>query len=278
MILVTGGSGQLGTAFRRLLPDAVFPARSEFDLSEPESIPGVLDRLRPTTIINCAAYTAVDRAESEPDVAMDVNGHSVGALARWAGRNGARLATFSTDYVFDGVSLDPYVESSPTHPLNVYGASKLLGERLAAESDAGALVVRTAWLLSTTHPNFVSKILERARRGPVQVVTDQTGCPTFVDDLARASAALLDGGATGLCHVVNSGSATWFDLAVAAVTAAGLDPALVEPTTSDSFPTEARRPAHSVLASERSDVAATPHWRDRIGDLVSRISAEGPGS
>ena len=272
MIVVTGGSGQLGTAFRELLTDSVFPSRSDLDLTEPHLLEPGLERLNPSAVINCAAYTRVDDAESEPDLARVVNADAVRALAEWTAAAAIPFVTFSTDYVFDGEASEPYTESSETHPLTVYGMTKREGERLALDANPQSLVIRTAWLLSSTHPNFVSKIVGRARHGPDRVVTGLTGSPTMVGDLAERAWSLVRSGISGIIHVVNAEPATWFDLARAAVAAAGLDPGLVEPTTSDSFPMAARRPRYSVLGTERAaetDMAPPSPWWGRVADLVA---------
>jgi dTDP-4-dehydrorhamnose reductase len=271
VIVVTGGSGQLGTAFRRLLPDASFPDRHTLDLTTPHRLAGVLDELSPTAIINCAAYTAVDRAESEPEVAMRVNAESVGVMAEFAARRSIPFLTFSTDYVFDGESPDPYVESSPTNPINQYGRSKLAGEEATLAAHPEALVVRTSWVLSGTHRNFVTAILKRAREQGARVVNDQRGCPTVVSDLAPASLAAWHKEVTGILHLTNTGATTWFDLATEAATLAGFPASVIEPIGSDEYPTAARRPRNSVLASERLGalgLPSLPHWRDSLPALV----------
>ena len=223
-------------------------------------------------MINCAAYTDVEAAESEESVATTINGSAVGVIGQWAADRKGRLLTFSTDYVFDGTATTPYTESSATGPLNAYGRSKLVGERLALTS--GALVVRTSWLVSGSHPNFVSTILEAARSRPVQVVDDQVGSPTVASDLARVSWAALTEGATGLLHVTNQGQASRFDLARRALMEAEMDPGLVVPRSSRERPTIVRRPAYSVMTSERLQelgLPPPPHWEESLGAVVAEI-------
>lgn len=277
MVLITGAAGQLGTAFRSLLPHATFLTRSDLDLAEPRNVAGVLDHHRPDVVINCAAYTNVDAAESDEDRALRVNGESVGEMARWTAANNARLITFSTDYVFAGTQPGAYLESSPTGPVSAYGRTKLAGERAALAADLGSLVIRTSWVISGTHSNFVATILKLVRAQSVRVVDDQHGRPTVADDLARSTLAAIDGRATGILHLSNQGATTWFELAQAAVEAAGLDPDLVTPCSTDEFPRPAPRPANSVLASERLDelgLKPLPHWRASLPDVVKALLAE----
>lgn len=278
MIVVTGGSGQLGTAFRDLLPKAAFPGRNLVDLTRPHSLPASLERLAPSLLVNCAAYTAVDRAESEPELAMTVNGVAVEALARFAARAGIGMVTFSTDYVFDGETPEPRVESSPTSPINAYGVSKRAGEEAALDVGGQVLVIRTSWLLSGTHRNFLTAILGRARQGEVRVVDDQHGSPTFASDLAASTLAAVQAGATGLLHLAGPTPTTWFGLAVEATRLAGLNPILVTPIPTSDYLTPARRPRYSILASERAralGLAPMPPWRQVLPGVVDRLSRSG---
>jgi dTDP-4-dehydrorhamnose reductase len=278
-VLVTGATGQLGTAIRSVLPQATFLTRRDLDLSDTASIPGVLSARRPSAVINCAAYTDVDLAESEEDLATTVNGDAVGVLAEWCAGHAIPFVTFSTDYVFDGRSVNPYVESDPVGPIGAYGRSKLRGEELALERYPGALVVRTSWVISATHDNFISTMLRLAQRGPLKVVDDQRGRPTIAGDLAVATVAALENGLHGIVHLANEGETTWYGLATAAIQLAGLDAALVDPCTTDEFPTVASRPAYSVLGTERADGPQLPAWTSSLPSLVAgqvqRIWASG---
>ncbi|MGB8361858.1 MAG: dTDP-4-dehydrorhamnose reductase [Acidimicrobiia bacterium] len=253
--------------------DCIALFRQVLDIGQTAAIPATLDQVDPEAVINCAAYTKVDQAEDEEELATTVNGTAVGILAEWCARRGRPLLTFSTDYVFDGQSDTPYLESSPTDPVNAYGRSKLVGEQTAVGS--GALVVRTSWVISGSHQNFVATMLRLAGEGKnLRVVDDQFGCPTIARDLAVTSHQALRTGAQGLLHVTNQGPTTWFQLARAAVDLAGLDPALVTPCPTDAYPTKARRPAYSVLASERAaglGVELPPHWETSLPDVVSEI-------
>jgi dTDP-4-dehydrorhamnose reductase len=273
VILVTGGSGQLGTAFRRLLDDGAFPTRSELDLSRPGTLADRLRGFDPDAVINCAAYTAVDAAEDDEGLATVVNGDAVGVLAGYAARRGIPFVTFSTDYVFDGTATQPYVESSPTNPVNAYGRSKQAGE-VAALRHPGSLVVRTSWVISGTHPNFVATMLRLAAQRELRVVDDQHGCPTVASDLAAAVLHALDSGVTGVLHLANRGATTWFDLARAAVAEAGLDPERISACTTAEYPTRARRPVYAVLASERLvelEIDPLPEWRESLPTVVAGL-------
>ena len=274
MILVTGGAGQLGTAFRRVVPGARFVDLAEVDLTRFDRLVAALGEMCPEAIVNCAAFTAVDRAEAEEAPATRVNGAAVGVMAAYAAGRRIPFLTFSTDYVFPGTGAEPYVESAPTSPVNAYGRSKLAGERAALEACPEALVVRTSWLVSRTHPNFVATMLRLAAEREVRVVDDQWGCPTVVDDLAPAAWAALQAGVSGLLHLTNAGETTWFRFARAAVALAGLDSGRIVPCTTAEYPTPARRPAYSVLGSERRrplGLPDLPHWEESIPAVVEGL-------
>ena len=279
MIAVLGARGQLGSAFCRLLGAAAAAVtRAELDLTDLEAIVPWVKTHRPEVIVNCAAYTAVDAAEEDKATARRVNAEAVGVLAEAARNEGARLVTFSTDYVFDGTKPEPYVESDPPRPLSVYGRTKAEGERLALEANPEALVVRTSWVLSGTHPNFAATMLRLIRRGPVRVVEDQKGRPTIVDDLAEATMACLDAGVAGIVHLTNQGETTWYGLAKEVAAIAGLDPDRVSPCTTLEYPRPAPRPANSVLDSERLagfGVAPLPHYRPSLERVVAELVARG---
>lgn len=273
-VLVLGANGQLGSAFTRLLENAVPVTRDTLDLATApvDEMRQLFLDIRPGAVINCAAYTRDDAAESDEEGATEVNGRAVGRLSEAAADCGVPLVTYSTDYVFDGSGDSPYVESDPPNPLNAYGRSKLLGEELALQHDGQTLIIRTSWVVSGTHKNFVSAILGRVRAGEaVRVVNDQWGCPTIVDDLATATLSALGADARGILHLTNSGPTTWFEFAQAIVRLAGFDPSLVRPCSTDEYPTIARRPAYSVLGSERmSDlqIPPLPHWERSLSRVV----------
>jgi len=271
-VVITGAGGQLGTAIATLAPAAVALSRSDLDLADVASIEEVLRDVGPSLIINCAAYTAVDDAEEEEELATVVNGEAVGAMSRVSADLGARFVTFSTDYVFDGQAVEPYVESDPTDPINAYGRSKLVGERLALAQNPSAVVVRTSWVVSATHDNFVSTMLKLVSQGrELSVVSDQKGNPTIAVDLARAALKIGLGTMSGIVHVTNSGSTTWFDLARESLAIAHLDASAVSPCTTADYPTPAVRPAFSVLGSERrteSGIGELPPWQESLVGVI----------
>lgn len=275
MTVVTGVTGQLGTAFRLLLGDrATYLTRDDLDLADPGAVGPTLEALRPTIVINCAAYTAVDAAEDDERTAMLINGEGVAALAESTAKLGARLVTFSTDYVFDGSKHDAYVETDPPNPINAYGRTKLAGEQAALEANQKTLVIRTSWVLSGTHPNFAATMLRLVEAGTVRVVDDQYGHPTLVNDLANGTLAAIDAGATGLLHLTNRGVTTWFGLARDVAAMAGLDPDRIEPISTADYPTPARRPANSVLDSVRlNDLAIEPlpDFHESLNAAVARL-------
>lgn len=272
MIIVTGGGGQLGTAMRAVLPQARFLTRAELDLARRDVAFRIAEYV-PSAIFNCAAYTDVDGAEREEDEAFRINADAVGELAEYAARFDIPFVTFSSDYVFAGDAQVPYTESFPPGPLNAYGRSKLAGEKQALEAYPRALVIRTSWLVSGTHDNFVTAILRRARSGErLQVVADQFGRPTIAADLAQATMAAVSTGIGGLLHLSNSGMTTWFDFAQRVVQLAGFSASVVRPCTSDDYSTVADRPAYSVLESERLasiGIAPLPPWEDSLPAVVA---------
>jgi dTDP-4-dehydrorhamnose reductase len=276
MIVVTGASGQLGTAFRRLLSDrdVRYLDEDELDFENLEEIPQVLAAINPSLVINCAAYTAVDAAEENERLARIVNTTAVGELARASADIGAQFVTFSTDYVFDGTKVGGYLESDPTDPVSVYGRTKADGERLAQAAHPGSLIVRTSWLLSGTHANFASTMIKLINRGPVKVVDDQRGRPTLANDLARVTLDAVDHGATGVVHLANEGPTTWYGLARDIAVIANLDVDRVTPCSTDEFPRPAPRPANSVLDSERVSgfgIEPMPHYRHGLEAAVESL-------
>lgn len=274
MILVTGGSGQLGTAIRTILPEAAYPPREMLDLAAPDTLEGIVADFSPEAIINCGAYTAVDQAEVEVATAFAVNATAVGALASVAASRVIPFVTVSTDYVFDGMARDPYVESSPTGPLNAYGRSKLAGEAAALAAHPGALVIRTSWVFSATHDNFVAATLRRAAAGEALAVTDQRSAPTAADDLAAALITAMTAGATGILHLANQSHASRFELAVESARFAGIDVDRIVAVDSARFDSAAPRPAYSVMRSERLDTLGLEPlrpWQDALAPVVAAI-------
>ena len=256
----------------RMLPNAVGLTRSEVDLSDPGALRRSLDKLSCETLVNCAAYTAVDDAETDESAAKVVNADSVGIMADWAATRAVRFVTFSTDYVFDGSKVGAYVESDSPNPESAYGRTKLAGEQLVREANPDALILRTAWVISGTHPNFVATILRLAREKEISVVDDQHGSPTIADDLAHHAMQLVNAGATGVVHATNPGATTWYGLARAAAELAGLDFDRISPCTTADFPRPAPRPANSLLVSGRYEqVGVMPEWRASLPAVVEGI-------
>ncbi len=266
-LLITGAAGMLGTdvqlAARAAGHDVLALARAQLDVSDREAVRRAVTEARPDAIINCAAYTNVDGAEAYPDGAASVNATAPGLLGEAAAAVGAWVLHVSTDYVFDGTKTAPYVESDPTGPRSVYGSTKLLGERaLALAAPAAHTVVRTSWLFGAAGPCFPATMLRLAAEGaPLTVVEDQRGCPTFTGHLAPA---LVELAATrrlpGLVHLAAAGDCSWFEFAREIVRATGSE-VTVQPCSTEAFPRPARRPAYSVLRSERPDAPILPDWR-----------------
>jgi dTDP-4-dehydrorhamnose reductase len=270
--LITGARGQLGAALCASAPPGTSVtalARDALDITDRKAVLEAIARLAPDLIINAAAYTAVDRAEQEAELAHRVNRDAAGHLAEAAQARGARLITLSTDYVFDGMKHSPYQPGDATNPLNVYGASKLAGERVVAERTEGrALIVRTAWVYAREGKNFVNTMLRLLREKPeVRVVDDQVGTPTCAGGLAAALWRFAATPARGIYHWTDAGVTSWYDVAVeirralaAATPAAPL--AQVRPIPSSAYPTPTRRPLYGVLDKRASWELIGPgeHW------------------
>ncbi|MFC6013841.1 dTDP-4-dehydrorhamnose reductase [Nocardia lasii] len=272
-VLVTGAGGQLGQQLLRLAPTARAVSRAELDITDRAAVEAALTP--ETVVLNCAAYTAVDAAETEVEAAFAANATGPAVLAAACAAVGARLIHVSTDYVFPGNARLPYEPADPTGPATVYGRSKLAGERAVLE--LGGQVVRTAWVYSGVEGDFVATMRRlEAERDTVRVVNDQFGSPTYAADLAAALLELSTRPATPrVLHATNSGTATWFDLAVAVFTDLGADPARVRPCTSSEFPRPAPRPAYSALSPAGwNDAGLTPlrPWRIAVTDALRRLS------
>ncbi len=254
-VLVTGARGMLGSV---LVEELAARCRvtcvdaGDFDITDADLTMEAIRGAAPEVVINCAAYTDVDGAESDAARAHDVNARGAGNIAAAAAAAGARLVHISTDYVFDGSKSAPYEVDDPTSPINVYGASKLAGEELVARSGAPWLIVRTSWLYGHKGPNFVETIIrEAARRPALNVVDDQVGAPTNARDLAGVVRELAERRADGIVHATNSGSTSWFGFAELIVETAGLSDVRVRPVGSEAFPRPAARPRNSLLSLRR---------------------------
>ncbi len=278
-LLVTGAGGMLGRAVvgaaQRLGHDVRATTRAELDVTDPGALAQAVARRRPDAIVNCAAYTDVDGAESDRLAAFAINGKGAGNVAAAAANAGAAIVHVSTDYVFDGAKREPWLESDPVAPLGAYGASKLAGERAVAAANPAHAIVRTAWLFGAGGKNFVDTMLALgAEREEVSVVTDQVGCPTWTGHLAGALVELAERPAeTGVHHIAGAGSCSWNELAIEVFDRAAID-CRVLPTTTASFPRPAPRPAYSVLGSERRDPLVLPAWQDGVtAYLATRVTA-----
>jgi dTDP-4-dehydrorhamnose reductase len=272
---VTGAGGQLATAFTRVLEDEVFLSREEaLDIRDADAVRTAIHGFAPDVVLHCAAFTDVDGAEADPEAAEGVNVLGTRNIVRAVRGTHTAVVYFSTDYVFDGRKGSLYVESDAPNPLNVYGRTKLAGEREVL-AWAHGFVVRTSWLFSETGRNFVKTILaaarERAVTGePLQVVDDQVGSPTYAGHLAAAVDEALQGGlGPGLYHLAGSGYGSWCELAREVVQVAGLD-VTVEPITTAEAGRPARRPAFSALTTERP-VPRLPHWAEGVAETVDRL-------
>ena len=255
-ILVTGANGQLGREMQRL--SAVSPNNytftdvAELNVTDAGAVRQAVAQTRAEVIVNCAAYTNVERAEEDEEAADRLNRGAAENLARAAEANGATLFHVSTDYVFDGTAHLPYTEDAPTAPLGVYGRTKLAGERAVAESGCKYLTFRTAWLYSEYGNNFLKTMLRlTAEKERLNVVFDQAGTPTYAGDLAMTIFSIVEGGYfagnEGLYHFSNEGVASWYDFAAEIAAAAGHDKCRIRPCRTAEFPTKAARPAYSVL-------------------------------
>ncbi|GAA2153032.1 dTDP-4-dehydrorhamnose reductase [Actinomadura napierensis] len=266
--LVTGAGGMLGTDVVARLDDVVAPGRGELDLTDAGAVREALRRHRPETVVNCAAWTAVDDAETHEDAALAVNGTAVEALVAGCAEIGAKLVQVSTDYVFPGTATEPYPEDAPTAPVNAYGRTKLAGETAVLGYERG-YVVRTAWLYGANGPSFVRTMARLAReRDTVEVVDDQAGQPTWTGDLADRIIALARADApAGAYHGTNAGRTTWYGLAREVFALLGLDPDRVRATTSEKFVRPAPRPAFSVLGHGRwaaAGLAPMRGWQEAL--------------
>ena len=280
-ILLFGANGQLGTKLKSLLATrgtvrAV--GHAELDLRDLTTLRAFILGTNPALIVNAAAYTAVDAAESDAENAQLVNAQAPRVMAEAARDCNALFVHYSTDYVFDGTAHTPYTEESPVSPLGVYGASKLAGEQAVAASGAAHLILRTAWLYSNRGKNFLNTMLRlAAERDELRVVNDQAGCPTYADLVAVASLQMLDGlyvngqlraDRCGLYHVASQGETTWWGFARRIIELAGFGERVrVLPITTADYPTPAKRPAYSVLSSDKLERVfgiRLPHWEDGL--------------
>ncbi len=284
-ILVTGSNGQLGSELRELAP--LFPQykfcfffRAELPVTSREEVEQTFARVRPQYVINCAAYTAVDKAETEKEDAIAINATAVGLLAGAAKKEGARFLHISTDYVFDGEAETPLTEEHPVAPVNFYGQTKLQGEREAMQRNPESIIIRTAWVYSAYGKNFVKTMLRlMAEKESINVVADQVGSPTYAADLAAAILHIIAGGhwQPGIYHFSNDGVISWAQFAAEIGRQSGSN-CHVNFITTDQYPTPAKRPRYSVL--DKTKMAATygitiRHWQESLGACFQKLQNSG---
>ena len=281
-ILVTGADGQLGSELKKIafspLDEVFFTDVAELDITDKKAVEDYVSRNDIDTIVNCAAYTAVDRAEEESDRAELINVRAVENLADVAMREGCLLVHVSTDYVFDGMASEPYTEKSVVNPQTVYGCTKLAGERAIKRSGCLAIIIRTAWLYSEFGNNFVKTMLRLAEeKGELNVVSDQVGTPTYAADLAAAIVHVLADDCvaekTGIYHFSNEGICSWYEFAQELMRLCG-EKFKVNAIATVDYPTKAHRPAYSVLdktkIKEKFGVSV-PEWKEALGRMMERM-------
>ncbi len=282
-ILLLGGSGILGSEVLRLIVleghDHVAPTSTDLDIGDKKELFKFISNLKPSWIINCAAWTNVDSAETSFKEAREINSIAVGNLGTAAGLFGCKVIHISTDYVFDGESSKPYDESSPVKPVNKYGESKLQGENFLLLAAPDSYVIRTSWLYGTSGKNFMKTIAGKAiKNEEARVVNDQIGSPTSARDLAGAIISIVNNEPKpGIYNYSNEGSCSWFEIAQRIYERVGANPALVSPISSDSLNLIANRPRYSLLSKEKwksSGLAMVPRWEDSLDLMLPEIVAE----
>ncbi len=272
MLLVTGSNGQLGSELKPLLPNAIFTDSNELDITNSTAVQDFVVQKNIDLIINCAAYTSVDKAEDDVELCTKINAEGSYNLAK----TGAKIIHISTDYVFDGTSHRPYVPTDATHPKSVYGKTKLAGEKFVLENAKTAVIIRTAWLHSSFGNNFVKTMRKLgAEKEKINVVMDQIGSPTYAGDLAQAIVDILPqiNNQKGIYHYTNEGVASWYDFATEIMRLSNLN-CEVHPILSSDYPTKASRPFYSVL--DNSDIKkdfniSINHWKKGLEKCLDRF-------
>jgi dTDP-4-dehydrorhamnose reductase len=298
-IVVLGRNGQLGWELRHKLAclgQVVTIGLPEIDLKDPATLRKTLRAIEPAVIVNAAAYTAVDKAESEPEVAMAINGAAPGVLAEEAKRLDSILVHYSTDYVFDGSKQGPYVETDAPNPINVYGESKLAGDEAIQSSGCEYLILRTSWVYAARGNNFLLTMLRLAgERAELRIVDDQTGAPTSSECIAQATAGILaqllspsgkgHDGRSGIYNLTNAGETTWFGFAQALLNKAagtiGTEVPKLIPIPTSEFPRPARRPANSRLSCQRIEETfgvRMPHWEEALTLVLETLRRDASSS
>jgi len=276
-LLVTGAAGMLGRDVAAAAGDAgheaLALARADLDITDAAAVRAAVLAAHPDAVINCAAWTDVDGAETAEAQATAVNGDGAGNVANAAAEAGALVVHVSSDYVFDGTATEPYAEDAPTGPQGAYGRSKLAGEQAVAAGTGRSAIVRASWLFGPHGKNFVDTMRRLgAEREEIAVVDDQVGCPTYTGHLAPALVEIAERGTTGILHVAGGGSCTWFDLAVATFEESGLQ-CRVTPQSTAQLGRPAPRPAFSVLASARPEAPRLAPWREGLRAHLRRVES-----
>jgi len=280
-ILVTGSNGQLGKELKKIAPsfpqfDFIFLSREDLPIHHFEMVRLYFKTYQPKYLINCAAYTAVDRAEQEKDLAFQVNGEAVGVLAAICKEQHCKFINISTDYVFDGTASFAYKEDSTTNPQSVYGASKLEGEKQALQFNPDSIIIRTSWVYSEFGKNFVRTMVKLMKeKGEINVVNDQIGAPTYAGDLAEAIIQIVSSEQwhPGIYNYSNEGVISWFDFAVAIKELTGSN-CKINPIPTSQFPTPAKRPSYSVLDKKKiQDVygIGLKNWKDSLAVCLEKL-------
>ncbi|HEX2629128.1 MAG TPA: dTDP-4-dehydrorhamnose reductase [Chitinophagaceae bacterium] len=288
-IIVTGANGQLGSELKVLsssLPqyEFVFVTREQLPIDDEKAVNDLLNTHNPTWLVNCAAYTAVDKAEAEKEQAFRINGYATGVLAAACKTIDCRFIHVSTDYVFDGNGTSPYKENDPVDPLGVYGSSKLEGEKLAMEKNPGSIIIRTSWVYSEFGKNFVKTMLKlMSERESLNVVNDQVGSPTYAADLADAILQIVQytqinsypPDTAGIYHYANTGVISWYDFATAIKEIAG-SKCVVNPIPTSQYPTPAKRPSYSVFDTQKIQNTfgiELRSWKDSLRKCISQLQS-----
>ncbi len=282
-ILITGSTGQLGSSLKQvehLFPgyDFIYTTREDLPLDDTQKMRGIFASVQPRYCINCAAYTAVDKAESEKELAFKINADAVGSIAKLCNEHHCRLIHISTDYVFNGTSVMPYHEEDDINPLNVYGASKAAGERSALKYCPDTIIIRTSWVFSEHGKNFVKTMISLMHnREEISVVNDQTGAPTYAPDLASAIMKIISSGRwlPGIYHYCNTGKTTWFGFAEAIRQMISSN-CRINPIPSSAYPTPAQRPLYSLLSTDK--IISTfglqmRDWKVSLQECVQKLQA-----
>jgi len=285
-VLVTGSNGQLGSEIKAIsdqfpLLDLFYTDVNELDITNPIAVNSFINKFKPKFLVNCAAYTAVDKAEKEIEISTAINSIAPGILSMACRNYGCKMIHISTDYVFDGESNASYSEKSQVNPTSQYGISKLKGEE-AVIREGGAMIIRTSWLYSSFGANFVKTIIKNAKiKSELKVVSDQIGCPTYARDLAKVILSIISKGEDRfipeIFHYSNEGTCSWSNFASEIVELSGLN-CIVTPIESKDYPSPVKRPKYSVFSKEK--ICSTynftiPHWKTSLGNCIEILKLDG---